>query len=217
MHNQNKTLDSIIYAFSLGWWCDPILGVVYKPDGAAAKQYISKNGYFVVNLPRRNPSSATSTWKSCCLHRIIAYCRWGLAAFAGHKVVHVRHLDGVRTNNSYDNLLLGTPSENARDVPREVRAAMGKKRWEAMTDTQKQDWFSKVKSGLEENRESISARQREHLAADKPLSDARLNYARDVKYGRINKSELSFVDYYKAQQGYTEGKALESTGKINPA
>jgi len=203
----NKTLDSILYAFSLGWWCDPILGVVYKPDGQPAKQYIGCKGYFVVNLPRRDPVSPKSTWKSVQAHRVVAYCRWGLDAFAGHAITQVRHLDGIRTNNSYGNLMLGTPTENALDISREARSARSAKRWASLTEEQKSSWLNKIGCGFKDKLGTVVTGVKAAHALDPFLSRVRLDYARDIRYGRINKALVPFKDYFsKAQQAYTEGK-----------
>lgn len=54
------------------------------------------------------------------LHKVIAYARWGPAAFAPG--VQVRHLNGDVLDCSWGNLALGTAHENQMDKPPEVRS-----------------------------------------------------------------------------------------------
>lgn len=53
------------------------------------------------------------------LHKIIAFAKFGDAAFASG--IHVRHLDGNPDNNRGENLQLGSSSENELDKAPDVR------------------------------------------------------------------------------------------------
>lgn len=53
------------------------------------------------------------------LHRFIAYCKYGDIIF--NPDLQVRHLDSNCLNNSFDNLALGTCSENQMDKSKVVR------------------------------------------------------------------------------------------------
>lgn len=55
------------------------------------------------------------------VHQLQAYQKFGVAALG--EGVHVRHLDGDRFNNCYDNIDIGTQSDNMQDIPKETRLA----------------------------------------------------------------------------------------------
>lgn len=48
-------------------------------------------------------------------HRLQAYQKFGDAIYDGN--IEVRHLNGNSFDNSYDNIAIGTPSENSMDKP----------------------------------------------------------------------------------------------------
>lgn len=197
----NKSLDSIIYAFQVGWWCDPVVGVVYKPDGSAAKTYTGGSGYLVVNLPRRNPTSPKSSYKSVAVHRVIAYCIWGNDAFRGHAVCQTRHLDGNRTNNTIGNLALGTPRDNTQDMSKEARSERSSKRWQSLDDAARDKWRSRIADGFAANRQKISESMKLRYKNTKEESDIRLDYARAIRYGHIDRSVS--LEEFKGQQTLT--------------
>jgi hypothetical protein len=58
------------------------------------------------------------------IHRLQAYQKYGDAIFDPN--IEVRHKDGNPANNSIDNILIGTPHDNAMDKPKELRMKMGK-------------------------------------------------------------------------------------------
>jgi len=53
------------------------------------------------------------------VHRLVAYHKYGDKLFSPG--MEVRHIDGNKTNNSWDNIVLGTHFNNAMDVPLELR------------------------------------------------------------------------------------------------
>jgi len=52
--------------------------------------------------------------KNLDVHRLVAYQKYGDRLL--HPGIEVRHLDGNKTNNSWDNIAIGTHSENLMDV-----------------------------------------------------------------------------------------------------
>lgn len=52
-------------------------------------------------------------------HRLQAYQKFGDDVF--EKGIQVRHLDGNSLNNSWDNIAIGTQSDNMMDVPEHIR------------------------------------------------------------------------------------------------
>lgn len=53
------------------------------------------------------------------VHRLQAYIKYGDSMY--HEGTMVRHLDGNPMNNSWDNIAIGNASDNARDIPPEIR------------------------------------------------------------------------------------------------
>lgn len=53
------------------------------------------------------------------VHRLQAFQKYGENLFDSG--MEVRHLDGNKENNSYDNIVIGTHSENMRDIPEAIR------------------------------------------------------------------------------------------------
>ena len=57
--------------------------------------------------------------RPCNVHRLQAYQKFGDKIYL--KNIHVRHKNNISTDNSFENILIGTPSENAMDNPKEDR------------------------------------------------------------------------------------------------
>ena len=53
------------------------------------------------------------------VHKLQAYQKYGDAVFEEN--IQVRHLDGNYDNNSWDNIALGTQSDNMMDIPKKER------------------------------------------------------------------------------------------------
>lgn len=70
-------------------------------------------GYLVVGLSRGGHSHTYG------VHRLVCMAFRGLPPAWG---MHTRHLDGTRTNNCIENLVWGTPKENAQDTVRHGRS-----------------------------------------------------------------------------------------------
>ena len=64
------------------------------------------------------------------VHRLQAYQEFGDAIF--DKGIEVRHLNGDSFDNSYENIAIGTPFENAMDKAKETRMRCAKKASEAI-------------------------------------------------------------------------------------
>lgn len=73
------------------------------------KVHISDHGYYAINphifqgvIPIK-------------VHRLVAYKKYGDAALADK--IDTRHLNGIRTDNSWDNVVIGSRSDNMLDIP----------------------------------------------------------------------------------------------------
>ena len=106
--------DKVIIAFKKGYRSDK--------DG----QVTSNRGYlncFKNNKGYMQFSSARidGLQRQISVHRLQAYQKYGNSMFEDGIVV--RHLNGVRDDNSWDNIAIGTESDNRMDIPQHIRVA----------------------------------------------------------------------------------------------
>ncbi|MCH8067792.1 MAG: HNH endonuclease [Candidatus Marinimicrobia bacterium] len=87
-------------------------GVAYNPKGDVIGKYIN-NGYHDTHI------RVNHNVKELMIHRLQAYQKYGHKMF--DKGVEVRHKDGNSLNNSWDNILIGTHSDNMLDIPKQIR------------------------------------------------------------------------------------------------
>lgn len=93
-------------------------GRLYNPKGKEVKGTISKPaGYKQVSLRLLEFSAY-----KLMFHRIQAYTKFGDKMF--EKGLEVRHLNGNKLDNSFDNIEVGTHSENMMDIPELKRRTM---------------------------------------------------------------------------------------------
>jgi hypothetical protein len=86
-------------------------GVLYNPKGNVIG-YLS-SGYVKTDI------RVEGNRKSFSAHRLQAYQKYGDKLFKDGIVV--RHIDGNPSNNSWDNILIGTHSDNMMDIPTNIR------------------------------------------------------------------------------------------------
>jgi hypothetical protein len=103
------SLNALKSALSRGYWVDPVLGVVYSPSGQPVKMHLN-SGYL---------RWCISGYGSIGIHKTVAYCLFGEAAFGGSNL-HVRHLNSIKTDNTGSNIALGTCKENRADMTPEM-------------------------------------------------------------------------------------------------
>lgn len=63
------------------------------------------------------------------VHRLVAYQKYGNAIFAPG--ILVRHKDNNYMNNSYENILIGTPKDNYEDIPKHQRVRLKHRKFSA--------------------------------------------------------------------------------------
>lgn len=112
-HNLSKNNRLLLKLVSLGWRTDGYK--VYNSKGVERKVGINSNGYYSYHFSYKKEEALIS------LHRWVAYYKFGDLIFS--KDLEVRHLDGNKLNNSMNNLLMGTRTENSLDIPIEIRKA----------------------------------------------------------------------------------------------
>jgi hypothetical protein len=91
---------------------------VISPKGRTLKQQLSDSGYYRIRAVFNNNKRLIN------VHRIIAYFKYGDEIF---KHDCVRHKNEISTDNSPDNLLLGSHHDNAMDRDKKTRIAHAKK------------------------------------------------------------------------------------------
>ena len=89
------------------------------------------------------------------VHRLQAFIKFGEQIYS--EKIHVRHLNGNPSDNSFDNIAIGSPSENQYDVPEEVRKA--RPRHYRKTTNLKGDSIYDVEKVVELHKNGFSYRQ----------------------------------------------------------
>lgn len=110
----SKGNQAIRYAFQVGYKTDGH-GNIYNPKGRKFKLSTPSSGYLIFGVFRDGKQTTVAA------HRFIAYCKYGEKALEAQCV---RHLDGDKTNNSANNIAIGTLRENFFDIPLEKRREM---------------------------------------------------------------------------------------------
>lgn len=89
-------------------------GKIISPYGRILKLGLDKTGYLKFYIYIGN-----NLRDEVYVHRLVAYQKYGNKMFNSDLVV--RHLDGNRTNNKDNNILLGTQTDNLMDRPEASR------------------------------------------------------------------------------------------------
>lgn len=89
--------------------------VIISSIGTNMKLRPTKNGYLYFRIRVNNPRRMINIH----VHSLVAYQKYGDAILNEDMVT--RHRDGNKLNNSYNNILIGTMSENMLDIPKKIR------------------------------------------------------------------------------------------------
>lgn len=107
----SKINETLKIAVSKGYYVDN--------DGNAhskrqkLKGRVNTSGYYVITI------SVYGKGEKILIHRLMGYQKFGESMF--EEGMEIRHLDGNSLNNSYDNISIGTHSDNMFDIPKEIR------------------------------------------------------------------------------------------------
>ncbi len=107
-----------IYAYNKGYRVNRE-GVLLNPDGKTLKGYY-KNGYKYYKLRKEEDYTKYAAFK---ISRLQAYQKYKNDMY--HKGIVVRHLNGKRDDDSFDNIAIGTQSQNIMDCPKQDRDKRG--------------------------------------------------------------------------------------------
>ena len=94
-------------------------GNLTNPKGDIIKGY-KKNGYRYYKLRKEGDWGKYHEFK---LSRLQALQKFGYSIY--EEGIVVRHLNGIRDDDSYDNIAIGTQSQNLMDCPKEERQERG--------------------------------------------------------------------------------------------
>lgn len=112
----------LVLAKEKGYTCDED-GNIYGLRGIKINPLLAPDRRkFTIRTDELTGERSTTTIPA---HRFVAYCKYGDKLF--EEGIVVRHLDGNVLNDSWDNLRLGTQSQNMMDRPKEDRIAHAKR------------------------------------------------------------------------------------------
>lgn len=110
----SKSNKAVLLAYERGYRV-LINGVMVNAENKEMNPCVNNKGYktFTIRIPHSRQC------KSFLVHRLMAYQKFGDSVF--EKGIEVRHLNGSRIDNSFNNIEIGTRSQNAMDVPKTTR------------------------------------------------------------------------------------------------
>ena len=106
--------ENEIYAHNKGYRVNKE-GVLLNPNGETLKGYY-KNGYKYYKLRKEDDYTKYASFK---ISRLQAYQKYKNDMY--QEGIVVRHLNGKRDDDSFNNIALGTQSQNIMDCPKEDR------------------------------------------------------------------------------------------------
>lgn len=106
-----KAHQAILKAVESGYTVNESGNVVNR-NGVQIKSVISDN-YARFTIRLNNSHAAVK------VHRLLAYQKFGSVIF--NKSIHVRHLNGNSLDNSYNNIAIGSASDNMMDKSPQAR------------------------------------------------------------------------------------------------
>ena len=104
-----------LYAYKKGYRINN-LGEIVNPKNSIINGFISNRLYKIFKV--RNGTK----YLTIGVHRLIAYQKFGNKIF--NQDIVVRHLDGNKLNNKYENIEIGSFSDNKMDIPSNIRVKM---------------------------------------------------------------------------------------------
>jgi len=93
-------------------------GDVISPKGLKPKLRVDTRGYLCCTVSTNHINGYQERYP-LLVHRLVAYQKYGDKLFQAG--LEVRHKDGEKLNNSFDNILIGTHTQNMMDIPSDQR------------------------------------------------------------------------------------------------
>lgn len=169
--------DKVILAFKKGFRITKE-GKIINPKGEIITGY-ENNGYIGSSFRTENSKKIKFS-----VHRLQAYLKFGDEMFKKGTVV--RHLDGCSTNNSWNNIAIGTHSDNMMDKPKDIRDRDATNASRTMQNSirtleERQEIYTKLLNGV-----PYSEIRRQHKISKGTLSFMK-NYSKEFKEFKIQK------------------------------
>ena len=117
--NLSKENQKILHAYNQGYYVDKV-GDVFTKEGNKRTLFkrCKKGNYLAFSIKVNN------CVRNVPVHKLQAYLKYGNKLFEPNIVV--RHLNGISNDNSFDNIAIGTHSDNMMDMSEEIRIAKAK-------------------------------------------------------------------------------------------
>lgn len=109
--NLSNHKKCIIFAVEQGYKCTKD-GSIVGTRGQKLKLNIKTTGYYSFSIRK------DGIVYRILVHQFVAYCKYGDKFLTSECV---RHIDGDPLNNNWDNICIGTHSDNMMDIPQEIR------------------------------------------------------------------------------------------------
>lgn len=122
-------------AYSLGYYVDKS-GQAFNPSGkkiGGNGQHAYSRFHIMINDGKKRKKV------SVYIHRFQAFLKFGEKIYK--KGLEVRHLDGNRLNNKWENIDIGTHSDNMMDIPKEERIKHASKGNKIYSDEQVKEMY----------------------------------------------------------------------------
>lgn len=113
-----KSRRNLLFAYEKGYRCDSS-GNVSLSGKNSLKLYCGKSKYLCFSVKLTTEVQDKPISRAIPVHRLQGYQKFGYRIF--EKGIHVRHLNGNCKDNSWENIGIGTVSENMMDKPEEAR------------------------------------------------------------------------------------------------
>ncbi len=111
MKRTSKNSQLVLSAFNKGYRVSNE-GDVFAPSGTKLKLSLNRKGYYMFC------ARLDGAGRRLFVHHLLAYQKFGEEIF---QTDCIRHLDDVSTNNSFDNIGIGSRSDNAMDMSKKKR------------------------------------------------------------------------------------------------
>jgi hypothetical protein len=117
----SKANQAVQYAHERGYYVTEEGDVISPHSGKKLKLRLGTRGYWLFNGQLPAPHSQKYPAR---VHRLLALQKFGEVALEPN--IEVRHLDGNRQNNAWENIAIGSRSDNKMDIPQETRLRIGR-------------------------------------------------------------------------------------------
>jgi len=110
---QSVQVTITIYAFEKGYYVDEY-GVVYGLKGNTLKTCCDDSGYLRFTIKYNKKC------KCVYVHKLQAYQKFKDLALLEN--IHIRHMNNIKKDNSFENINIGSQQDNCLDIPKHERS-----------------------------------------------------------------------------------------------